>query len=69
MICFVVLRNGHFQNVVSTFANVVKLDVKNDNAVSTFSNIVHINVEIHNVDSTLFDVEIPTLNYATLFQR
>ena len=56
MICFVVFRNGHFRNVVSTFTNLVKLEVENDNVASTLSNIVHINVEIHNVDSTLFEV-------------
>ena len=46
-------RSGHFHNVVSTFTNVVKLDVENDNVVSTSSNVVHVNVEIHNVVSTL----------------
>ena len=49
-------RSGHFHNVVSTFTNVVKLDVENDNVVSTLSNVVHVNVEIRNVDSTLFDI-------------
>ena len=53
---FVLFKSGHFHNVVSTFTNVVKLDVENDNVVSTLSNVVHVNVEIHNVDSTLFDV-------------
>ena len=56
MICFVLFRNGHFHNVVSTFTNVVHINVENDNVVSTLSNVVYINVEIHNVDSTLFDV-------------
>ena len=50
MICFVVFRNGHFHNVVSTFTNLVKLEVENDNVAPTLSNIVH------NVDSTLFNV-------------
>ena len=53
---FVLFRSGQFHNVVSTFTNVVKLDVENDNVVSTLSNVVHVNVEIHNVDSTLLDV-------------
>ena len=56
MICFALFRNGHFHNVVSTFTNVVHINVENDNVVSTLSNVVYINVEIHNVDSTLFDV-------------
>ena len=46
----------HIQKVVSTFVNVVKLDVKNDNVVSTQSNVVNINVEIHHADSRLFNV-------------
>ena len=50
---FVIFRRGHFHNVVSTFSNVVKLDVENDNVVSTLSNVVHVNVEIHNVVSML----------------
>ena len=49
MICFVLLRKGHFHNVVSTFTNVVRIRVENDN-------VVYINVEIHNIDSMLFDV-------------
>ena len=53
---FVCFRSGHFHNVVSTFTNVVKLDVENGNIVSTSFNIVHVNVEIRNVDSTLLDV-------------
>ena len=53
---FVLFRSGHFYNIVSTFTNVVKLDVENDNVVLTLSNVVHVNVEIHNVDSTLLDV-------------
>ena len=56
MICFVIFRNGHFHNVVSTFINVVKMDIENDNVASTLSNVVHINVRMHNVDSTLFDI-------------
>ena len=56
MICFVLFRNGHFHNVVSTFTNVVHINVENDNVVSTLSNVVYINVEIHNVNLTLFDV-------------
>ena len=55
---FVLFRSGHFQSVVSTFTNVVKLDVKNDNVVSTLSNVAHVNVEILNVDLTLLDVVI-----------
>ena len=53
---FVLSRNGHFHNVVSTFTNVAKLDVENDSVVSTLSSVVHIKVEIHNIYSTLFDV-------------
>ena len=56
MICFALFRNGHFHNVVSTFTNVVHINVENDNVVSMLSNVVHINVEIHNIDSTLLDV-------------
>ena len=33
MIFLVLLRNGHFHNVVSTFTYFVKLDVENDNVV------------------------------------
>ena len=40
MICFVIFRNDHFHNVVSTFTNVVKLEVENDNVVSTLSDVV-----------------------------
>ena len=55
--CFLVLfRSVHFHNVVSTFTNVVKLDVESNNVVSTLSNVVHVNVEINNVNSTLLDV-------------
>ena len=50
---FVLFRSDHFHNGVSTFTNVVKLDVKNDSVVSTLSNVVDVNVEIHNIDSTL----------------
>ena len=53
---FVLFRSGHFHNVVSTFTNVVKLDVEHDNVVSTLSKVDHVSVEIHNVDSTLLDV-------------
>ena len=52
---FVLFRSGHFHSVVSTFTNVVKLDVKN-NVVSMLSNVAHVNVEILNVDSTLLDI-------------
>ena len=48
--------NGHIGNVVSTFPNVVKIDVENDNAVLTLSNVVHFNVEKRNVVSTLLNV-------------
>ena len=47
------MRNGNFHNVVSTFTNVVKLDIENGNVVSTLYNVVHVNVEIHNVALTL----------------
>ena len=53
---FVPFRSDHFHNVVSTFRNVIKLDVENDNVVSMLSDVVHVNVEIHNVDWTLLDV-------------
>ena len=33
MICFVCFRNGDFHNVVSTFTNVVHINVENDNVV------------------------------------
>ena len=42
-----------FHNVVSTFTNIVKLDVESDNVDSTLLDVVHFNVEIHNVVSTL----------------
>ena len=48
--------NGHIHNVVSTWLNVVQIDVENGNVVSTLANIVQINVEIDNVDSTMFNV-------------
>ena len=48
MICLILFRNGHLHNVVSTFANVVHINIENDNVVSTLSNIAYINVEIHN---------------------
>ena len=48
--------NGHIRNVVSTFPNVVKIDVENDNVVSTLSNIAQFNVEKHIVISALFYV-------------
>ena len=56
MICFVLFRNGHFHNVVSTFTNVGHIHVENTNVASTLSNVVYINVEIHNIDLTLFGV-------------
>ena len=69
MICFVLLRNGHFHNVVLTFTNVVRLDVENGNVVSTLSNVVHINVEIHNIDSTLFGVKNSNVEISTSQRR
>ena len=69
MICFVPFRNGHFHNVVSTFTNVVRLDVENGNVVSTLSNVVHINVEIHNIDSTLFGVKNSNVEISTSQRR
>ena len=48
--------NRHIQNVVSTFPNVVKIDVENDNVVSTLPNVVQIEVETDNVEPTLFNV-------------
>ena len=48
--------NGHIRNVVSTFPNVVKIDVESDNVVSTLSNVAQFNVEKHIVVSTLFYV-------------
>ena len=47
MIFFVLLGSGNYHNVVSTFTNVLKLDVENDNITRTLYNVVHINVEIH----------------------
>ena len=46
--------NGHIRNVVSTFPNVVKIDV--ESVVSTLSNVAQFNVEKHIVVSTLFYV-------------
>ena len=48
--------NGHIRNVVSTFSNVVKINIENNNVVSTLSNVVQFNVEIHNLVSTLLNV-------------
>ena len=45
--------NDHIRNVISTFPNVVKIDVENDNVVSTLPNVVPFNVDVHNVVSTL----------------
>ena len=45
--------NDHIRNVISTFSNVVKIDVENDNVASTFPNVVPFNVDVHNVVSTL----------------
>ena len=53
---FVLFQSGHFYNIVSTFTNLVKLDVENDNFVLTLSKVVHVNVEIHNVDLALLEV-------------
>ena len=53
---FIFFSNGHIGNAVSTFPNVVKIDVENDNAVLTLSNVVQFNVEKRNVVSTLFNV-------------
>ena len=64
-IVFVLFRSGHFHNVVSTFTNVVKLDVENDNVLSMLSNVVHVNIEIHNVVSMLI-WRCPTLSQTTL---
>ena len=50
IIFFLLFRSGHFHNVLSTFTNVVKLDVEND---STLLDAVNFNDEIHNVVSTL----------------
>ena len=53
---FVLFRSRHFHSVVSTFTNIVKLDVENDNVVSTLYKVFHVKVEMLNVDSTLLDV-------------
>ena len=53
MIYFVIFRNGHFYNIVPTFANVVKLDIENDNVVLTLSKVGYINVETCIIDLTL----------------
>ena len=45
-----------FTTLFLMFANVLKLDVKNDSVVSMLPNVVHINVQIRKVDSTLLDV-------------
>ena len=50
IIFFLLFRSGHFHNVLSTFTNVVRLDVEND---STLLDAVNFNDEIHNVVSTL----------------
>ena len=44
MIFVVLFGNGHFHNVVSTFIDVVKLNIE------TLSNIVHINVYLFHID-------------------
>ena len=45
---------GHIHNVVSTLANVVKVDVKNDNVDSTLFNFLNFNVGL-----TFSDVSMP----------
>ena len=45
-----------YLSLLSTFPNVVKLDVKNYNVVSTLPNVIHNNVERDNLDSALLDV-------------
>ena len=54
--------NGHIGNVVSTWLNVVQIDIENNNVVSTLHNVVQINFEIDIVDSTLFNVVNPNVN-------
>ena len=48
--------DGHIRDVVSTFPNVVKIDVENDNVVSSLFNIVQFDAEIYNVVSVLLNV-------------
>ena len=67
--CFVLFRNGHFHDFVSTFTNVVHNNVENGNVVLTLSNVVYINVEIRNIDSTLFDVVNSNIEIHNVFQR
>ena len=43
--------NGHIHNVISTFSNARKLDIKCEVIVSTLSNVFQINAERDNVDS------------------
>ena len=51
----ILFSDGHIDKVVSTFPNVVKIDIENDNVVLTLSNVVQFNVEKYNVVSTLFN--------------
>ena len=48
-----IFSNGHIRNVVSTFPNVVKIDVEIHKVVSTLMNVVNFNVDVNNVVSTL----------------
>ena len=47
--------------IVSTFTNVVKLNVKNDNVVEMLSNVVHVNVDSTLLDVVNFNVKIHNL--------
>ena len=54
--------NGHIDNVVSTWLNVVQIDIENDNVVSTLHNVIQINFELDIVGSTLFNVVNSNVN-------
>ena len=56
MIFFVLLRKGHFHNVVLTLSNVVHTNNEIHNVNSTLFDIVNSDAEMHNVVSTLSHV-------------
>ena len=55
---FQLFAYGHIHNVVSTLANIVKLNVENHNVVSTLFNVVNISFEIENVITQYYSLAL-----------